>query len=112
MLDEIISLDHFVYCIYNKFNFGAHVHKMRGKHPDWSQRQLECCLYWQGTARKRLKEEIRLFSLVNPEYTVIMCPEACGVNITATMAKLGIHLEWPPVNWTYQVALAGMPKEE
>jgi hypothetical protein len=31
------------------------------------------------------------------------------VNITETMESVGIVLEWPPENLTYQVALAGMP---
>ena len=37
------------------------------------------------------------------------CPEGAGVNITETMKNAGIILEWPPVNYTYQVALAGIP---
>jgi len=36
------------------------------------------------------------------------CPEAMGINITATMAQAGIMLEWPPESVTYQIALAGI----
>ena len=74
-----------VYAIYNKFDFAAHVERMRKKHPDWSKRQLECCLYWQQTARKQLREEIKKFKEQFPEYKIIRTPEACGVNVTATM---------------------------
>jgi hypothetical protein len=35
------------------------------------------------------------------------CPEALGLNVTATMRMIGIDLEWPPREFTYQVALAG-----
>lgn len=39
----------------------------------------------------------------------IYVPEACGVDVTATMKLIGIDLEWPPVNVAYQVALVGTP---
>ncbi len=29
------------------------------------------------------------------------------MNITETMALVGIHLEWSPVDYTYQIALVG-----
>jgi len=34
------------------------------------------------------------------------------VDVTATMASLGIKLEWPPVKVAYQVALVGTPKQD
>jgi hypothetical protein len=80
---------------------------MRDRHPDWS-RQVECCLYWQGTARKQLESEIQLFYTQHPHFLATRCPEAMGVNITATMAGIGVELEWPPVTRTYQVALAAI----
>ena len=94
-----------VYAICVKFQFGYHVKTMRKKHPDWSERQLRCCLYWQGTARKMLREEIARFILDHPDFTVTACPEAMGVDVTATMQQAGIHLEWPPEVLTHHVAL-------
>lgn len=97
-----------IYAIYNVFNLGEHVEKMWAKHPGWTDRQLRCVLYWQGTARKRLREKIGEFMLAHPEVDIVeTCPEAMGVNVTATMAAVGIELEWPPVNVAYQIALAG-----
>ena len=98
-----------VYAIWNKFDFKSHCNKMRALHPDWSSRQIECCLYWQGTARKHLKSNIKLFLKEYPQLIVVNCPEAQGVDITATMASIGIYLEWSPVDFTYQVVLAGHP---
>lgn len=97
-----------VYAICNIFDFGLHVRCMRERHPEWSQRQVECCLYWQGTARKELRETIEGFRIAHNEckWTVHTCPEAMGVDITATMAKVDEHLEWPPVTEAWQVALA------
>jgi len=36
--------------------------------------------------------------------------EANGVNVTATMKKIGIELEWPPREYAYQVAVLGRKK--
>jgi hypothetical protein len=91
--------------IWNKFPFGEHVARMRERHPDWSERQLACCLYWQGTARKQLEAEIEKFRRVRCT-SVFRIPEAHGVNVTATMERVGVYLEWPPKRWAYQVAIA------
>lgn len=107
-IDQLISFDN-AYAIYNKFDFKRHTDNMRNLHPEWSDRQVECCLYWQGKARKQLKGEIALFKFKYPEYEIINTPEACGVNVTATMKNTGIILEWPPVNFTYQVVIGGRP---
>jgi hypothetical protein len=84
---------------------------MRRKHPEWSWRQLSCCLYWQGGARKRLREEVekllRRLGAPDERVVVVRCPEACGVNVTETMRRAGVDLEWPPVIIAYQVALVG-----
>lgn len=106
-IENVLDLSNPIYCIFNKFDFKSHVDKMRGRHPEWSIRQLECCLYWQGTARKKLKSEITNFKEKHPALKIVMCPEACGVNITETMRLINIDLEWPPKTVTYQVVLAG-----
>lgn len=112
LITETLDFTEPIYAIYNVFNFGNHVKKMRSKHPDWSQRQVECCLYWQGTARKQLREEIKDFHLVHKGNTIVMCPEAQGVDVTATMKEVGIILEWPPKNKAYQIVLAGTASDE
>ena len=110
--ETIITTNSSIYVIWNIFDFAKHVAKMKAKHLNWSQRQLECCLYWQGTARKNLRIEIERFKTKYPfDWMILLCPEACGINVTTTMAKLGHKLEWPPVNKTYQVAIAGIRKE-
>jgi predicted metal-binding protein len=111
LISSILDLSKPVWLIWNAFAFGAHVYEMKKKHPDWSQRQLECCLYWQGKARKHLKDRVRRFLLEQGEdaihLTVLYTPEAHGVNVTATMAKHGLTLQWPPKDYACQVAIAG-----
>jgi len=100
-----------VFAVYNVFDLEQHVNKMKQKHPNWSWRQLVNCLYWQGPARRQLKDEIGAFLLTrtHPQiFDITTCPEAMGVNVTQTMRQVGIELEWPPIHKAYQVALAGV----
>ena len=99
-----------IYVIWNVFDFGGHCKRMESLHPNWSKRQIECCLYWQGAARKHLRAEIKRFGWAHANMKMVTCPEAAGVNVTATMASIDIDLEWPPVTVAYQVALAGIKK--
>lgn len=111
--NEVYDLSAPVYAIWNVFNFREHVVRMKNKHPLWSKRQLECCLYWQGTARKELRIEIERFKeMYSDKYVITKCPEGMGVLVTNTMKQIGVHLEWPPKNFTYQIAFAGILKEE
>ncbi len=110
ILWDILDQNARIVMIWNQFAIGEHVDRMRQAHPDWSERQLYCCLYWQPKARKELKTYLR--HLIRKDWMppkIIKCPEACGVNITATMRNIGIVLEWPPKKVAYQVVLAGWP---
>lgn len=117
LIGETIDLTEEVFAIWNVYPFGEHVAKMKKKHPEWSQRQLECCLYWQGTARKQLKGIIEDFfmsfiPLGRENYVpmcIVKCPEAQGVNLTETMKTIGVELEWPPKEHACQIVLAGKP---
>jgi len=111
LLEDIFDLSKKIFVIWNAYSLRKHVDKLRARHPNWSDRQLYCCLYWQGQARKQLRKNIARFLKVNPGYLVIQCPEACGINVTETMAAIGIQLEWPPIEIAYQIALAGESKK-
>lgn len=104
-----------VYALWADFDLGAHVRRMKEKHPEWSYRQLSCCLYWQGTARKFMKKEA--FKWLSEFDTARMlgvtaCPEAMGVNVTATMKSIGVELEWPPKNITRVIWVAGVRRRK
>ncbi|MGD9642817.1 MAG: hypothetical protein AB7V08_08765 [Elusimicrobiales bacterium] len=111
LLSEVLDLTKPTWVIWSFFDFAGHVKKMKALHPAWSERQLACCLYWQPRARQNLAAAVQEFIRACPHQTVkiLMCPEACGVDITSTMACIGVTLEWPPQNITHQVALAGIP---
>ena len=105
---KLIYMSKPIYCIYYRFDLKSHTEKMRGRHPDWSDRQLRCCLYWQNTARKQLRLKTEAFLADHPDYTILTCPEGNGVDVVATVRQIGIELQWPAVDYAYKIALAGM----
>lgn len=112
-IDDVLDMSRFIYVVWVSFDFAAHREKMKAKHPEWSQRQIDCCLYWQGGVRKKLRAEIaRALSCFEDKtkYAAYDCPEALGVNVTATMKNLDIELEWPPETIVYKVAIIGTKK--
>lgn len=111
MFDEIFDLSKPVFAIVSDYNLFAHTEKMKMKHPNWTETQLLNVLYWQGTARKYLKNNITKFM---NEYRIkgyysTTSPEAMGVDVTATLQKAGLQLEWPARKTVYKVAFAGIP---
>ena len=77
-LEDFFDTTQPMYFIWNEFDLGSHIEKMKEKHPDWTDYQLRCVLYWQPKARKQLKEEIIKFKKLHPEYFVSTGPEAMG----------------------------------
>jgi predicted metal-binding protein len=108
IISKILNLNKKCYVIWNVFNFDKHCQRMKQLHPNWKKKQVECCLYWQNKARNQLELEILKFRQKHPNQLILKVPESHGVNVTATMKKVGIELEWPPKTKTYQVAIAGV----
>jgi len=113
MVDEYFDMSKPIYFIIYEFPLPQHIEKMRIKHPNWTERQLRNCLYWQRSARKRLKENVKCFlkKHSDQEYVVNYTPEAMGVNVSKTIAQYGIRLDWPPFHSVCKIALAGVLKE-
>ena len=91
------------------FDLGAHKQKMKKLHPNWTEHQLKCVLYWQGSVRKRLKELCESFLFDGVVYNTI--PEAMGVHVINTMQKLGFDIQRQVTKKVYKVALIGYKKE-
>ena len=93
MVDEYFDLSKPLYFIHSEFDFTAHVKKMRMKHPEWSDRQCQCVLYWQGTSRKQMKERVAKAVWELGTTASTSCPEAMGVNVYATAKLNGLNLD-------------------
>lgn len=91
--NEYFDLSKPLYFVHSKFDYEGHVRKMKKDHPDWSDLQCQCVLYWQGTSRRQMKER-RIYAMqildVN-QYAV--CPEGMGVNIYVTARLSGLKLD-------------------
>lgn len=90
---EVVDLIFPVYFVYSEFNLEAHRVKMKKAHNNWSTKQLNNVLYWQGTSRKQLKERVKIVQKEKQTNLVLYCPEAHGVNVYATAFKNGLQLE-------------------
>ena len=113
LFTDYFRMDQPIYAIIIEFDLAHWVKIMKQKHPHWSYRQLSCCLYWQTRARKSLEDEVIRFRLSTNrayEYDITRVPEADGVNVTETLAKVGVILEWPPTKIVRLVAIAGIPE--
>lgn len=108
-IQDIIWLDRPVVAIWVEFDLARHRKRMLTKHPKWSRRQADCCLYWQNGVRRDLRIDANewLRYQADPYLIIVDCPEANGVDVTATMRTAGIELEWPPVNIVRKVVLCG-----
>jgi len=94
-----------------KFDLEKHMKRMKDRHPDWSDRQAKCLLYWQGTVNKALREECEKISSNHPNYLVLYKPEANGVNVFATCRSLGIILERSPKKYVWKIAIMGIARQ-
>lgn len=118
LLTEYFDMAKPIIAVWVAFDLAQHRAKMKERHPNWSRRQLDCCLYWQGGVNKRLRQEVRynkgrstLFNR-HKELIATYVPEAMGVNVTETMRKVGLILEWPPENIVRKIAFVGCPNAQ
>jgi hypothetical protein len=97
------------FAVKEDFNLTAHINKMHWKHLDWSDRQCRCVLYWQNTVRKRLLNKTKEFvDLICADYALEI-PEACGINVFATMANVGLILQTTRnITTVHKIMLVGL----
>lgn len=80
------------FAVVETFDLKTHAEKMKEKHPGWSDRQCRNPLYWQGAVRANLRKKC----LLCDGDILLDIPEANGINIFETMAKVGVILEKRP----------------
>lgn len=68
------GFEHF-YLVYAVFDFKAYKQLRRAEHPDWTDRQVACVLYWQHSVKKRLKDFIEKTRTHNTTSIYVL---ACG----------------------------------
>ena len=103
----LIRDDYDWYAVVEEFDLLSHAKKMLEKHPGWTDRQCRNPLYWQGGVRKRLREKAQ--SVAVTDSIILDIPEASGVEVFETMARIGIALEKTP-NLVRKIMFVGVPK--
>jgi hypothetical protein len=109
LIDEFIDLKKEHFFIVESFNLSEHAKKMSVIHPNWTNKQCKCCLYWQNGVRKRLREKGLLFIKNSSNYVYTLIPEAMGVNVFRTAHRHGLMLRKNP-SIVHKIALVGRPK--
>jgi hypothetical protein len=115
-IETVMAMDKPMWVVWNEFDLAAHRLRMLDKHPNWTDRQQDCCLYWQNSARKQLRRIVDRFLAEHlmesfNHACVLWTPEANGVDVTGTMAACGVSLEWPVRTLARQVVVIGYAQE-
>jgi predicted metal-binding protein len=118
----IYTLDSFmkyesIELIYVIFPLKEYVQAMQKEHPLWTNKQLHNVLYWQGNAKKQIKDKIERLKkpdLILGSGSGFNCPsmEAVGINVIKTLQNLKIEIEVKPLNKVILCALIGYLKKK
>jgi len=108
-VNEFINLEIEHYFIIETFDLVAFANSMKSLHPQWSDKQCKCCLYWQNGVRKRLRSKCDTFIQDRPRYVYTLIPEAMGVNVFRTAHRHKLMIRKNPMV-VHKVALVGMAR--
>jgi len=111
LIQNVFDLEKPNWFIIIEFNIGEFAVKMKTKHPNWTNKQARCCLYWQNSVRKKLRIKCNEL-ILNKDRNYTLLPEAMGVNVFRTCHRLGIKMRKNPQNIFYKVAFVGTYKKE
>lgn len=89
---ELFDLEKDIYFIFSEFDLEGHINSMKIKHPNWTDKQLRNVLYWQGKARKELRNRIWQARKFIDFDCISITPESNGVNVYRTCAHHGLLL--------------------
>lgn len=86
--------DHW-FAVIEEFDLKTHAGKMKLIHPEWTERQCRNLLYWQPSVKYRLRN--KAYAYWGGDCTVLEIPEACGINVFATLSKVGVIIDRNPI---------------
>lgn len=115
-MDYLVIDYSYFYLVYALFKLKAQRERMLLLHPNWSERQANCVLYWQTSVKKILKERIQEIISNNQKKKIyvlscgsgfkfrdlnqkkVYSMEAVGINVLKTLENAGINYEIKPKN--------------
>lgn len=93
MIQDFLDPSKSLYIVWAEFNLAAHAQRMKQAHPNWSERQCRCLLYWQQGVRAELRHNVQAAMMMTGTTEATLVPEAMGVNVYATCAASGLRLD-------------------
>lgn len=119
LIDQIFDFSRPLYAIWIEYELGKDAEersRRTGRRPEHCYNKR----WWQNRARRQLYDEAMRFLDEFPGAIVDLCPEAHGVNLDTSLAKVGIEFpwykQWPPEHSldhvVRYVALGGYPFDE
>ena len=111
------------YLIYAKFDLKIQKERMLLLHPNWSNRQANCLLYWQNSVKKELKNYIKKIYIMNKNFDLFLLScgsgfnsndynqgkvysmEAAGIDVFKTLKNNNISFEIKPKNKVLLITL-------
>ncbi|KKN18395.1 hypothetical protein LCGC14_0956210 [marine sediment metagenome] len=110
-------LDHYsnFFLIYANFNIKKQKERMLEIHPNWSQKQASCLLYWQNSVKKKLRDFINEiyrrnkkkriyilscgsgFNSMDFNQDLVYSMEAIGIDVLNTLRNNSIDFEVKPI---------------
>lgn len=108
--EELIGPPFYLVVVF--FDLEAHVTRMKNLHPNWTDKQARCLLYWQGSVKKKLLDEALGFIEANEAKNLFLLrlPEANGVNVFKTCENVGIKIDRNPTKIVRKVMIIGTKK--
>lgn len=108
LIGDYFDLTKAHYFVVVQFDLRAHISRMKSLHPDWSDRQARCVLYWQGGVNKQLKEQCQSWVAGLPGFLYTLCPEAMGIDVIRTCQLAGLPIEPLPIDTVFKVGMLGV----
>ena len=93
LINQYLDINRPMYLVIEEFDLSQQIQRMITLHPNWSDRQARCCLYWQKAVRNKLKQKVDLVMSVLELDGYTTVPEALGVQMYTTCLHSGLKLE-------------------
>jgi len=110
-LQDVFDLTKPHWFIYTTFDLESHKKKMKSRHPDWTELQCRCVLYWQSRVNKSLKEKAIEFVKTKRGVAHTSCPEAMGVDVIKSLKNQGLPISnsFSDLKTVYKAIFVGYP---
>jgi hypothetical protein len=107
LIHSFIDISRDMTIVIVEFNLQQQISYMLKLHPEWSDRQARCCLYWQGRVRRELHQAMSRIIESTAGLKGTDSPEAMGVQVIRTVKGLGFPISPQPKERVYKVGLIG-----